>query len=72
MEKNVNASMKCGKNGSWEFLRQMFLNVQKDYKVKYAQYKVSGYHSNSFHDFCHGRLDMYYLQFWVSLRDAQQ
>jgi len=64
--------MKCGKNGSWEFLRQMFLNVQKDYKVKYAQYKVSGYHSNSFHDFCHGRLDMYYLQFWVSLRDAQQ
>jgi hypothetical protein len=70
-EKNVNPSMMCGKNMSWENIRRMFLNVQKDYKVKYARYKVSGNHSNSFHDFCHGRLDTYYLHFWLSLRDAQ-
>jgi hypothetical protein len=49
----------------------MFLNVQKDYKVKYAGYKVSGNHLNSFHDFYHGRLDTYYLHFLLSLRDAQ-
>jgi len=66
VEKNVNPSMMCGKNMSWENIRRMFLNVQKDYKVKYARYKVSGNHSNSFHDFCHGRLDTYYLHFWLS------
>jgi hypothetical protein len=46
---------------SWETLRDMFIAVQKDYYVKYQQFKISGNHSNNFHYFCHGRLDTCYL-----------
>jgi hypothetical protein len=34
LEKNVNLSMKGSKSSSWELLCRMFLNIQKDYKVK--------------------------------------
>ncbi len=33
---------------------------------------MSGNHLNSFHDFCHGKLDIYYLHFCLSgVGDAQ-
>jgi hypothetical protein len=59
--KKVDPSCKSGKTSSWESLRKMFLNIQKDYKLKHQQYKLSGNHSNSFIDFCRGRLDTYIL-----------
>jgi hypothetical protein len=37
--------------------------------MKHQRYKLSGNHSNTFHDFCHGRLDTYYLHCWLSMRD---
>jgi hypothetical protein len=58
--KNVDPSCKSGKTSSWESLRKMFLNIQKDYKLKHQRYKISGNHSNSFIDFCHGRLGTCY------------
>jgi hypothetical protein len=68
-EKKVDPSCKSGKTSSWESLRKMFLSIQKDYKLKHQRYKLSGNHSNSFIDFCHGRLDTYYLHIWLSKRD---
>jgi hypothetical protein len=37
----------------------------------YQQRKVSGNHSNSYDEFCLGRLDIYYLHFWLSLKNTQ-
>ena len=57
------------KDQSWEALREMFIAMQKDYKKKHQRFKTSGNHSNNFHDFCHGRLDTYYMHVWLSQRD---
>ena len=56
-EKQVDPSVKSTMTSNWESLQKMFINIQKDYKLKHQQYKLSGNHSNTFHDFCHGRLD---------------
>jgi hypothetical protein len=69
-EKNVDPSVKLGADKSWEALRSIYLLVQKDYKKKFERFKTSGNHESNFHDFCHGRLDTYYLHFWLQLRDS--
>lgn len=68
-EKNVDPGSKPQKEATWESLRKMFLNVQKDYKLKHSRFKLSGNHSNNFMDFCHGRLDTYYMHIWLKNRD---
>ncbi len=68
-QKKVDPSCMSGKTSSWESLRKMILNIQKDYKLKYQQYRLSGNHSNTFINFCHGRLDTYYLHIWLNKRD---
>ena len=67
-EKKIDPSIKV-KDQSWEALREMFIAMQKDYKKKHQRFKTSGNHSNNFHDFCHGRLDTYYMHVWLSQRD---
>jgi hypothetical protein len=57
------------KDQSWEELYKMFITLQKDYKKKHQQFQTRGNHSNNFHDFCHGRLDTYYMHVWLSQRD---
>jgi hypothetical protein len=69
-DKNVDPSVKGGADKSWEALWSIYLLVQKDYKKKFERFKASGNHESNFHDFCHGRLDTYYLHFWLQLHDS--
>ncbi len=39
------------------------------YKKKHQNFKTSRNHSNNCHEFCHGRLDTYYMHDWLSTRD---
>jgi hypothetical protein len=69
-EKNVNPSVNVGSNKTWESLRKIYLLIQKDYRKKFERFKTSGNHESNFHDFCHGRLDTYYLHVCLQQRDA--
>ncbi len=65
----MDPSAKSSRDSSWESLHEMFMNIQKNYKLYHQSYKLSVNHSNTYHDFCQGRLDTYYLHCWLSMRD---
>jgi hypothetical protein len=69
-DKNVDTFIKGGADKSWGALHTIYLLVQKDYKKRFEQYKISGNHESNFHDFCHGWLVTYYLHFWLQLHDT--
>ena len=39
-------------------------------RKKYERLKTSGNHSSNFHDFAKGRLDTYYMHFWLNICDS--
>jgi hypothetical protein len=69
-DKNVDPSIKARSDKSWDSLRSIYLLIQKDYKKKFERFKTSGTHESNFHDFCHGRLDTYYLHVCLQIRDT--
>jgi len=46
----------------WKKLHVMWKNLNGEYKAALGRYTMSGNHSSTFFDFCHGRRDIYYLQ----------
>jgi len=70
LDKNIDPSVKVGSNKSWDSLCNIYLLIQKDYKKKFERFKTSSTHGSSFHDFCHGRLDTYYLHVCLQLCDT--
>ncbi len=69
-DNNVDPSVKVGGNKPWESLKNSYVLIQKDYKKKYERFKTSGNHESNLHDFCHGRLDTYYLHICIQLHDV--
>ena len=69
-DNNIDPSVKVGSNKSWDSLHNIYLLIQKDYKKKFEHFKTSGTHEINFHDFCHGRLETYYLHVCLQLHDT--
>jgi hypothetical protein len=66
-EKSINASQP-DTTKTWEDMRTMYQVILKDYKLKLTRYKTSGTQDADFHNFCHGRLDTYYMHVCLQMR----
>lgn len=45
----------------WKALRQIWQDTHSNYRKSFSQYTRSGNGDNNFINFCHGRIDVYYL-----------
>jgi hypothetical protein len=52
----------------WKKLRTIWKGVNADYKAALTNFTVSGTHDCDFYNFCHGKLDVYYLRKHLELK----
>jgi hypothetical protein len=52
----------------WKKLRQIWKGVVSDYRAANIRFTQSGTHDASFYNFCHGKLEPYYLRKFLDLK----
>jgi hypothetical protein len=53
---------------NWKKLRSIWKGINADYKAALSRFTISGTHSSDFYNFCHGKLEPYYLRKHLELR----